>query len=265
MTRVIVHAGFHKTGTSSLQTYLGQNRAALRPWLSFAGVGDRLHRSAVAARVYAKKPFSWRLRQFRRAMRADLAALEDAPVLVLSREHYAGVMPGLLAWNRRPITSFVPAGTALGRVIAGELRRRYGPQCRVEFLFTTREAESWARSVHAHLLRSSRLTDEFDAFRQLFPARIDLAEDARTICAAIGPDAAHIAALEDHATARAGPAEVVLDLAGVPGPVRRALPPARRVNTAVPPELAERFLELNRTVRSARALARRKAALLEET
>jgi hypothetical protein len=33
MTRVIVHAGYHKTGTTSLQDFLHRNRAALAPHL----------------------------------------------------------------------------------------------------------------------------------------------------------------------------------------------------------------------------------------
>ncbi|MFT6684656.1 MAG: hypothetical protein ACJAQV_001833, partial [Loktanella salsilacus] len=51
MVHVIVHPGFHKTGTSSLQSWLGQNRRALKPYLSFYGKADFLTAGS-AARIY---------------------------------------------------------------------------------------------------------------------------------------------------------------------------------------------------------------------
>lgn len=261
MTRVIVHAGFHKTGTSSLQTYLGQNRKLFRPWFDFYGQGDRLHRSAVTARTYAQFPFPWRLAAFRRAFRAELAAVPEAETIVLSREHFSGLMPGHRRWNRRMIRRFTPAAVPIGRVIVAELRRRFGPDTRVEFLFTTREREAWFRSVHGHLLRSIHLTDDAEAFRARFPGLIDLETEAQQIGARVRPDALHVAPLESVAESRFGPAAIVLDLAGVPEADRDALPDAARANTGDAPALRTQFLDLNRSGRSKGDLKRMVKAL----
>lgn len=265
MTRVIVHAGFHKTGTSSLQTFLAENRAALAPWFDFHGVGDRLHASAVAARIYAKKPFPWRLRRFRMALRRDLAALPDAETIVLSREHYSGVMPGHRRWNGRLVQSFARAGVPLGRVMVAELRRRFGQDTRIEFLYTVREREAWIRSVYGHLLRSIHLTESFEDFRALFPDLIALADEAGRIGAKVKPDSLHVRALEVLRDDPAGPAAAVLDLAGVPGGVRAALPRAQRVNQGKNHELEEDLLRLNRTGKSKAELKRLKTRLFAET
>ena len=246
MTRVIVHAGFHKTGTTSLQLYLGQNRRLFRPWFDFYGQGDQLHRSAVAARIFAKKPFPWRFRAFRMALRADLAALEPAGLIVLSREHFSGVMPGHRRWTGRRIRRFSPAAAPLGRVLVDEIRRRFGPDTRVELLYTTRAGDDWARSVHGHLLRSLALTEDFGAFRARLPREIDLAAEARRIAARAKPDALHIRALEDYAQDRLGPARALLDLAGVPPDRRAALPDAERHNRGDDAETRAHHLARNR-------------------
>lgn len=262
MTRVIVHAGFHKTGTSSLQTWLGENRRALRPWFDFYGQGDALHRSAVAARIYAKTPFPWRLDDFREAFRADLAALPASGTVVLSREHYSGVMPGHRRWDEKTIRRFRPAAIPLGKVILAETRRRFGPETRVEFLYTTREDEAWAASLYGHLLRSIHLTEDYESFRARLPRRIDLAGEAESIAEKVQPDALHIRALEE-ADLRIGPAGFVLDLTGVPEDIRATMPPARQVNLGDAEPLREEFLALNRSDRSREALVKIKAKLRE--
>jgi hypothetical protein len=260
---VIVHAGFHKTGTSSLQIYLAQHRDALAPWFDFHGQGAALHRSAVAARIYASRQFPWRLKAFRAALRADLPALPDADTIVLSREQYCGVLPGHRRWNGRLIRDFTRAGVPLGRVLKAELITRFGPGTDVEFLYTTRDDAAWLHSTHGHLLRTLHLTEDLDAFRAGLPDRIDLAAQARRIGARVQPHALHIRSLEELAATRLGPATAVLDLAGVPDDIRAGLPPAAKENSGMSAAMEAAFLALNRSGRSKRALARIKAEMIE--
>lgn len=261
MTHVIVHAGFHKTGTSSVQDYLGQHAAALRPWMAFHGMGETLHRSAVAARIYAKKPFSWRRRAVRRALRADLATIAPTEVIVLSREHFSGVMPGHRDWRGWVITGFTRAAKPLSRVIVSELRHRFGRDVEITFFYTTRARDGWLRSVHGHLLRVIRLTDDYDRFRARFPDTLSPAREAEIMRRHLAPIAVVTAALEDWGATHAGPAGALMDLAGVPKAVQAALPPAATVNAGDTPERRAALLELNREENSTPRLRARKARL----
>ena len=253
--RILVHAGFYKTGTTSLQGFLAQNRAALTPWFAYYGQGD-FHGAGARAREYAQAPFPGGLKAFRLACRAFLAEVPDAPNIVLSRENFTGAMPGHRDWLGRPIIGF-PSAKPLLRDLKKELFRRFGPGTQVEFLFTTRDRDAWLRSVHGHLLRSIRLEDDLEGFSQRFRSLGTLEEEARRL----GAD--HIARMEDHADHPAGPAASVLDLMGVPIGAQADLVPARRRNIGQSTELKSEFLRLNRSDLSKQALKAAKAALVE--
>lgn len=261
MTRVIVHAGYHKTGTTSLQDFLGQNRAALAPWLACYGKADFLDAGA-AARIYAQRPFPWRLWRFRRHLRAFLNDIPDAPVIVLSRETFSGGMPGHRRLGGRLMTSYHRPALALARVIIAEITRRFGPEVQIMFFYTTREREAWIRSVHGHLLRSIRLEDDFETFRARFPRLAGPEEEAARMARALAPVPVVTAALEDHAHAPEGPAAALLDLAGVPAEARATLRPAPRSNPGQTRAQREALLALNRQGLSRAALRAAKARLL---
>ncbi|MBV7377741.1 hypothetical protein [Maritimibacter dapengensis] len=263
MTRVIVHAGFHKTGTSSLQDYLGKHYHALLPWFTFYGTGDALHRSAVASRIFAKKPFPWRRRAVRRALRADLAALPDAEVIVLSREHYSGVMPGLRDWLGRVIPNFHRAAKPLAKLMISELRHRFGQDVEITFFYTTRKRGDWLASVHGHLLRVIELTDDFDSFATRFRPDMGPENEAGIMRRALAPIPVVTAALEDWGTSHCGPAGALLTLIGVPEDVQAALPPANIANAGHDPRTRDALLSLNREDLSKPALRERKDLLLK--
>lgn len=262
MTRVIVHAGFHKTGTTSLQAYLTRHRASFTPWFTFYGPAEYASAGA-KSRIYAQRRFPWRLWAFRRAFRRFLAGVPDAPVLVLSRETFSGNMPGHRDWRGRMLTDFRTAAVPLVRVIAAELRRRFGPDTQIELVFTTRDREAWIASVHGHLVRSIHLADDLATFHERLSGFPDLATEARRIASAVGLEA-HIRPLEDYAGARPGPALALLEIAGVPPEVWQALPKAHRANTGQPPAVRAEFLALNRSGISREDLKRLKDARKEE-
>ena len=243
--RIIVHAGFHKTGTTSLQFYLDRNRAALDRWMTYYGMIEFFNAGA-AARRYGQRPFPWRMWAFRRKLRRFLAQVPDVPVLVLSRESFSGAMPGHLDWRGRRVRRYAPAAIPLARTLVAELRRRFGPDARIEFLYTTRDRESWLNSVYGHLLRSIHLTDTRAAFVAGFGDLVDLEDEARRIAGAVSCPL-HIARLEDIGATRAGPATAVLNLVGVPPEVQLRLPKSRRSNAGQTDALRDQFLKLNRS------------------
>lgn len=259
--RVIVHPGFHKTGTSSLQSYCGKHRKALRPYMTFYGKAAFMQTGS-AARIYGQKPYPWRLRRFRAHLDLFLAQVPDDPVIVLSRETFSGAMPGHRRLLGRMVKDYRRAAVPLGRQIVDGLRARFGEEVSIEFLYTLRDQESWIRSVYGHLLRSIHLTEDYDTFRARFPKLIDLTEEATRISDALRLDAVHLSRLEEVGSAKEGPAKALLDLVDIPQAIRAKLPPAERANSGQSPDLEQKFLELNRQGHSKAHLKRAKDALI---
>ncbi len=263
MTRVIVHAGYHKTGTTSLQDFLNDNRDMLAPYLRYYGKAD-FPDAGAAARIYAQKPFPWRLYRFRLALRRFLQDLPEGGTIVLSRETFSGGMPGHRRIGGALISSYHQPALRLARAIIVELRRRFGQDVDITFFYTTRAREAWIRSVYGHLLRSIRLTDDFDRFRARFPALASPEEEARRMAGALAPVPVVTAALEEWGSHRNGPAEALLTLAGVPEDIRARLTPARRANAGQSAQMHAAFLALNRRGGSRAALKAAKERLLRE-
>lgn len=259
--RILIHAGFHKTGTSSLQDFLKLNRAALEPHFDYYGKDDLISTGS-NARIFSQRPFPWRLAKFRRTLRRFLNDLPDDRSMVLSRETFAGGMPGHRRFAGGLMTSYAPAAIPLARAVVSELRHKYGPTAEITLLYTTRDREDWIKSVHGHLLRSIRLKLDFDDFRAQFPDLQNLEDEAQVIAKALSPIRVESAALEDFRLAPEGPARAVLDLMDVPRELRRTLKVAPRANIGQPLDLRHTFLELNRNVRAKSELRARKTALL---
>lgn len=263
MTRVIVHAGYHKTGTTSLQDFMAANRDRLAPVLAYYGKMDFLGAGA-NARIYAQRPYPWRLVRFRRSLRKFLKSIPNDELVVLSRETFSGGMPGHHRVGGALMTSYFGPALKLAHAIIAELRRRFGPDVEITFFYTTREREAWIRSVHGHLLRSIRLTEDFETFRAHFPALASPAEEAQRMAGALSPIPVATAALEDWGSTTEGPAGALLDLAGVPADLRARLAPVPRANLGQSGDLRAAFLDLNRQGLSKSRLRAAKARLADE-
>ncbi|NOX72772.1 MAG: hypothetical protein GXP03_03810 [Alphaproteobacteria bacterium] len=247
MTRVIVHAGFHKCGTTSLQDFLKSNQAALRPYFDYYGKVDFLAAGANARR-YSQRPFIWRLWRFRRSFRRFLNTIEAAETIVLSRETFSGGMPGHRRIGGGLMQNYSRAATALGPVILSELYRRFGADTEVIFAYSTREMEGWIKSIHGHLLRSIRLRDDFDTFRKRFTALRSPAAQATLMADFLAPVKVLTLPLEVFTSHREGPAAGLLDYLEIPQAVRAGLKPARRANSGQNRATRAQFLALNRDI-----------------
>ncbi len=250
MTRVIAHAGFHKTGTTSLQAFLERNAGALAPHIAIYQK-QALKRARHPGRLYGQFPVVWRRWLFRYAFREFLATVADAPTIVISRENFCGMMLGLR--GNRP-RHYAHTAVPLAREIIRELRRRFGPEVKIEFLYTTRDGESFLKSVWGHALRTTRLRQDYPAFRAGFGPLPDLDAEARAIAEAIAPVPVHIAPLETYGPNPFGPARALLDLLDLPKELEASLKPATRNNPGQSDALSQTFLELNRGALRGRAL-----------
>lgn len=245
MTRVIVHAGFHKTGTTSLQAFLERNAKLLKPYTAIYLKTD-LGRARYLGRWYGQRSVFWRRWLFRRGFREFLQTVPDAPVIVISRESFSGMMLGFRGTRLRPARQYAPMAIPLAREIIRECRRRFGPDVRIEFLYTTRQTQPFLNSIWRHVLRTSRLTQDFATFRAAFTPPPDLHADAIQIATAIAPVPVHTATLEDYADHPLGPGQAIVELLDLPDDVRQRLKPVARHNPGQSDRLSAHFLDMNR-------------------
>lgn len=221
MVRVLLHTGFHKTGTTSLQTLLTQNRDALAPYVQISRL-DSLDSPGIAARLFGQRPTPKRLRAYRAALQEAVNDLPDAPVVILSRENLSGPMPGYRRWGLWRITRYDLAPVLLKPIIRA-LRRRYGPDVQIELVLTTRRHPEWVASVLGHLARSGQKTGPRLARR--LNAAPDLPAQADWIARKTGLTVPHLIALEKWGQHPLGPGAALLELAGVPANVQTGLRP----------------------------------------
>lgn len=205
MSRLVVHAGFHKTGTSSVQAMLRSNRKLLDRHLrvllkeDFEGLTD-------AARQFSIHPSEDTLatvgsraaRVFRKLDRDD-----PRPIL-MSSEDLSGHMPG-----RRGLDRYNAAPLVMAK-LEENARYHFGDALDLQVFFSTRAAEPWLRSSWWQTLRATRLTDDLETFSRAVDADLDkiLAE----IRSALPQLPVHAMALEDSATLTHGPLTPLLAL-----------------------------------------------------
>ena len=257
MTRVLVHAGFHKTGTTSLQDFLDLHRSALPPDLAIYLRKD-MPGLARATRRYSRRPSLRNRLGYRRTLRQIFKTVADAPVIFISWEGLLGMMPGQPRKDGRMALGYGATGPTMARDIDRCLRRRFGSSAQIEYLLTVRQNEPWVKSLWHHRLRNARMTDDFVTFRAHFGDGPDLIQEAQAIRTALPRRTVHVAALEDLATHKWGPASAVFDILGM----KPDLPPAGRSHTAVSDTLHEQFLALNRQMTDKKMLQKTKRRML---
>lgn len=248
---ILIHPGFHKTGTSSLQQVLRRNRSALKGRVRIVLRGEMLDL------VHAARGFStWRdpftLDKFAQRFRALLEQLGPLPkrVLCLSSEELAGHLPG-----REGIVDYSAAP-----LLAAEMERiaaEIYPEAPLAFCVTLRRPESWLRSAYWEHVKASSMTKEWDDFAASTGPGSDLAATADAIAATLSSPV-HRIWLEAYADLPLGPAGPLLDLCGIPAELQRELAPVPPVNTRADDAVLLALLAANRdyTDRDARAAAK---------
>lgn len=245
--RFVIHAGFHKTGTSTVQHFLRKNRTALMPHLAIRLKGqmtDLTH----AARGYS----TWRdpltLAKVVARFDALLDGLPDMPrrTLVLSGEELSGHMPG------RGELSDYGAASELAAIYCEVIAKRF-PGTDVAFYFTTRAPAPWLESAYWEHVKSSSMTLDLDAFIARYSRASNLDEVVNAVRAAI-PHPVHSTALD-------GGGDIItdlLDLYAVPDRLRPELARPAPVNTRLPRDLLLELLAANRAYpdRTARKVAK---------
>ncbi|MEL6563541.1 MAG: hypothetical protein AAFQ59_03780 [Pseudomonadota bacterium] len=235
--RLIVHAGFHKTGTTSIQRLLDHNRAAL-PDLHIVLRPDMLG-LCEAARKYSvtRDPVDLGFVQYEAAMQAESWTRDT---VLLSSEDLSGHMPG-----RRGIEHY-DAAPPLAAAMA-EAWEEALPGTAVSFVYTLRDARPWLASCYVQHLRATRIAITADHYAREFAASADLISVVAQVQGALPDAEVRSFALEAIGTARLGPGDAVLAHAGVAEDMRAALAPVGKANTGMNAQRQAAFLALNRS------------------
>ena len=253
--RIVIHMGFHKTGTWSVQQVLRDNRKALRPHMR------SLLRWAFSDVVSAARGYSmWRdpvtLLKFNTRFARVLADLPAMPkrVLCLSAEELAGHLPG------RDDMGDYSAAPVLAAEMADIAQAQF-PRAEIVFYLSTRAPDAWIESAYWQHVKSSSLTLDFDAFCARYPDAATLDSTVTQIAHAV-PCAVHHTRLEDTTHLPLGPATPVLNLCEVPAATQATLTRAPAANTRPDMDVLARLLDANRTITDAKARKQAKDAIL---
>ncbi len=258
MRRIILHAGFHKTGTTSLQQTLRANRAALRPDIRLV-LRPGMKALCESARAYSlsREDYDLGLVKFEAALLLESLQGETAQTLIITSEDLSGHMPG-----RHGLHGY-GAAPHLMRALTVAFRA-VEPAARITLFFTTRAPVPWLRSCYAQHVRAARMVwDEADYLKRM-KSSAELNRFIASVRDEVPDHTVLTAALEDHADRRLGLAEALLDHLELAPQARAALAAAPDRNAALPRALLANLLALNRSDLDDRALRKAKIALMKE-
>ncbi len=248
MKRVILHAGFHKTGTSHVQRTLRANARALAPHVALRLKRD-MQPLMQAARSYSSLKDLHGLALIAREFRAVLEGVRAAQCLVIAAEELSGHMPG------RPQVADYSAAPVLAELYSTTIRARW-PDAKIIMHYGTRAPADWLRSAYWEHVKSSSMTMEIEDFVTRYQQAADLDAVAAQV-AELGLTV-HTTPLEN-ATGRFGPAEPVLSLCNLPDHLE--LTPQPPHNERLPDAVLLDLLAANRAYPERAARKAAKAAI----
>lgn len=252
--RFTIHAGFHKTGTTTLQLLLRKNKALLSDHAQIL-LRDDMLRVCTAARGYSATKSALDLGLVQYELAEVLEGLPNTPQdIILSSEDLAGYMPG-----RRNVKDYA-AAPPLMMALADTILALH-PGAEITFFFTTRAAQPWLRSCYAQHLKVVRMVMSGDDYMRDFAASADLDQIVDAVAAAVPQARVDSIALETAGPDRLGPLDTLLSLANIPQAICTQIAPVPRANTAPDPEVLTQLLALNRSDLDKDTLAARKKAL----
>jgi len=239
--RLLVHAGFHKTGTSSVQRFLRDNRKALAPEFRILLPRD-VRPATEAARGYSLAQDPLELGLFTYEMAQLLTSLDptDPRPVVITAEDLAGHMPG-----RNGLTHYAATATLMKALVG--VAKECIPTVHLQFYFSTRAIAAWIDSCHGQHLRASRMTEDAETYQQRYFGKMALAATLEEISNAVAPHRVTSLALEETQNLRFGPTTPLLTLMAPTPQKLDQLAAVSPSNAALSAEVLAQFLALNQS------------------
>ena len=253
--RVIVHAGFHKTGTTSAQKFLRANGKHIYPRCALVLPGRLRKGTARMAVRYSRFGTEGLLDQFASDFHDVLSGVDRKNRAVLiSDENLAGRMPGR---DGQLDYSATPALLSRAEDVICDV---FGAEADVVFHFTTRAPQSWLRSTYKHNLRTSRMVMDEAEYAETYGPAADLNGVVKKVADAVtgAVHATDLAALDGPL----GPAAPLIESVELPPHLRARLKPHPAQNAGPADAMIDDMLALNRSGLSDDALKAAKAGLL---
>jgi len=255
--RIILHAGFHKTGTSTLQRFLRNNRVALRKQVALR-LRWHMQDLIAATRGYSSDRDPLTLIKVQSRFGEMLNALPGMPkrTLIISAEELCGHLPG-----RGTVADYGAAPELL--YAFWEMTKARFPLSEIMIYMTTRAPEPWLASAYWEHVKSSDMTLDYDAFERTYHGAAALRDMVSEITARV-PTPVYSSALEDCRDLPLGPAAPLLDFCDIPLSVRDTLVPEAPANVRPDPNVLAKMLEVNRTTKGSDRRKKLKAAIIAE-
>ncbi len=253
--RILLHPGFHKTGTSSLQRGAEVRMNQLAPHLRLMLTSDVIE-AARAARRYSARPGDKTLRRFAETFADAISQIapSDPRALLISCEDLSGYIPG-----NHEVPAY-DAAPALMATAIDALHAHFGKAARITVFYTTRAPGPWQRSVWYQNLRALRITEDFDEYRPRLDRAAQLDDIATSVQTRLQGQADVVAApIESCGSLPLGPLGVALDHLEIDTGGLAPLP-AQNIQ---PEGAAHELLALNRSEMGAEALAQAKRDVIK--
>ena len=238
MRRILIHAGFHKTGTTTLQNTLLLNAATLLPHVEIYlqdGVTLLPLREAVLTFSGNRcKETKQVISERAGALFGSLDPSDQRPILV-SSESLSGHFPGSAGVHK-----YGPAPIAI-ELIRDAWVEVMGSAEGFEVYYSTRR-EGWLESCHWQRLKTNRTTLSLEEYCTKFAIAADHDAILDDIRARLGPAHVHTRALED----MDHPIDPVLDILGLKE-LRDGLHIPDNANVFPGEAAREKLLALNRS------------------
>ena len=258
---VVLHPGFHKSGTTSLQHFLDQNKTLLSTHINVLSWGDFPEITKIM-RPVSKVNLPILDGLYRKAFRAALSSVDTQKHLVLSREILLGMVPGNKDILGRTITSYARSSLRLLPICLDEIKALYGEDVDIIVFLTVRDHDTWMWSVYRHLVKVNLRTGSFVQFQRELRDFTGTHAEADALIAA-HPDVTFLKSrLEDVADKPLGHAELILKLLEIPQAIVDQLQRAERKHVGIPTDRIEDLIAINRYSFRKKAARKRKEKLL---
>jgi len=215
--RLILHIGVQKTASTAVQNFMGQNKAALAPYLTvftpWRGTPSQLLGRRAIDYTFNPTPET---ESALVAAIGDMRAVLDAQTgpCLISHENLVGAAPGSMGETR-----LYPY---IDRILA--LLDTHLAPFRPHYVYYSREMAGWKRSVHNQIVKTDGYAGTWDDYRAQTDHITRWDDFDQRLRAAAGTDRVTRLRLEDEPDTNR-PGQLLLQAAGVPASVLSTLRP----------------------------------------